>query len=817
MKISLNWLSEYVELPKSDSGSGFNWQELASRLTMAGLEVEGIERPGEALKGVVVAQIISSDKHPDADKLSVTKVDTGGASPLQIVCGAKNYKVGDKVPLATPGTLLPGAKDAIKVGKLRGVDSFGMLCSARELGLSEDAAGLLILDPAAKPGEPIAQALGLDDVVFELNVTPNRPDALSHLGIAREVAALYAKMAKPPKPNLREGSAKAAESIGIRIEDQERCLRYSARVIDGVKVGPSPAWMQQRLKACGVRALSNVVDVTNYVLLEYGQPLHGFDLDQLGGHQIVVRTAKAGEKLTTLDGKERTLAADDLLICDREKPHVLAGVMGGAQSEVTDKTTRVLLEAATFQPSSIRRSSKRHQLHTESSHRFERGTDVGRLPEVLDRAAALIAEVAGGTVLQGVVDVYPKPKAAKKVTLRKGRTSELLGVSVPEADGERILTALGFKGAPAANGTEYEVPLARVDVSGEEDLIEEIARVRGFESIPPALPRTVPELSPEPASAVLERRVRTAMAGAGLTEVMNYSFVAEKDLAAINEEKGAIKIGNPLSEEQSVMRTSLLPSLVHNVSRAARHQAQGVGYYEIARSYRPDKEGAKGGEGARPGMHPIAVEVQQVAGVVWGAREGAVSWTAKDANADFFDAKAAVEKVLGVLHIDDARYEPLENDWYHPRAAATVWSGKTRLGTVGELHPRAAKRLDAPLGIYLFQLEMEALLACARLVPASATPSRFPAVLRDIAVVVPAALASEQVRGVILEVGAPLVEEARVFDVYTGKPLPEGQKNLAFALRYRAGDRTLTDQEVTAAHEKIVAEVNKRLGGSLRA
>jgi phenylalanyl-tRNA synthetase beta chain len=476
----------------------------------------------------------------------------------------------------------------------------------------------------------------------------------------------------------------------------------------------------------------------------------------------------------------------------------------------------VLLEAATFLPASIRRSSKRHQLHTESSHRFERGTDVGRLPEVLDRAAALIVEVAGGTVLSGVVDVYPQPKAPKKVMLRKGRASELLGVAVPEAEGDRILSALGFKGAAGANGTEYEVPLARVDVGGEEDLIEEIARVRGFESIPPALPRTVAELAPEPASAQLERRVRTAMAGAGLTEVMNYSFVALKDLAAINEEKGAIKIGNPLSEEQSVMRTSLLPSLVHNVSRASRHQAQGVGYYEIARSYRPDRDGAKGGEGTRPGMHPIAVEVPQVAGVVWGARDGSASWTAKDATADFYDAKAAVEKVLSVLHID-ARYEPLENDWYHPRAAATVIAGSVRLGTIGELHPRAAKRLDAPAGIFLFQLEIEALLKCAKLVPASVTPSRFPAVLRDIAVVVPAALASEQVRGVILEVGSPLVEEARVFDVYTGKPLPEGQKNLAFALRYRAGDRTLTDQEVTQAHEKIVAEVNKRLGGSLRA
>ncbi len=815
MKISLKWLSDYVELPKSDSSALPNWQELASRLTMAGLEVEAIERPGEALEGVVVAQVISSEKHPNADKLSVTRVDTGGPSPLQIVCGAKNYQVGDKVPLATPGTLLPGAKEAIKVGQLRGVDSFGMLCSARELGLSQDHAGLLILDTTARLGAPVAEALGLDDVVFELNVTPNRPDALSHLGVAREVAALYATVAKSPKAGLREGATLAADKIGIRIEDPKRCLRYAARVIEGVKVGPAPQWMQQRLTACGMRALSNVVDVTNYVLLEYGQPLHAFDLDQLEGAQIVVRTAKGGEKLTTLDGKERALSADDLLICDAKSPHVLAGVMGGAKSEVTEKTTRVLLECATFQPSTVRRTSKRHQLHSESSHRFERGTDVSRVPEVLDRAAALIAEVSGGTVLAGIVDAYPKPVAPKKVTLRKGRASRVLGVEVPEADERRILTALGFRGNAMGGGTEYEVPPARVDVGGEEDLIEEIARVRGFGAIPAALPRTVGALTPEPKLAVLERRVRTAMAGAGLDEVMNYSFVAPKDLAAIGEEQGAIAISNPLSEEQSVMRTSLLPSLVHNVARAARHQALGVRFYELAKSYRPDPEGGKGGEGGRPGMRPIAIETYQVAGAVWGVRDGVPSWTAKDAAADFYDAKAAVEAVLASLHVA-ARFVPVENGWYHPRASAAVMAGEQRLGTLGELHPLAAKRLDAPQGIYLFQLEIAPLLELAELVPDGKAPGRFPSVLRDIAVVVPSATAADSVRGVILEVGAPLVEDARVFDVYSGKPLPDGHKNLAFALRYGAPDRTLTDAEVSQAHEKIVAEVNKRLGASLR-
>ncbi|HEY0880596.1 MAG TPA: phenylalanine--tRNA ligase subunit beta, partial [Archangium sp.] len=434
MKLSLKWLKDYVALPvphptSSPQGALTSVDELARRLTMAGLEIEGIARPGDGLKGVVVAQILASEKHPNADKLSVTKIDDGSGTPLQVVCGAKNYKVGDKVPLATVGTELPGG---MKIGKaqMRGVDSSGMLCSAKELSLPEGENGLLILDPALKVGTPIAEALGLDDVIFEVNVTPNRSDALSHLGIAREVATLLGTGLCPPPAKLSESSVDAATKVQIRIEDPERCWRYVGRVIEGVTVKPSPAWMQDRLKACGVRAINNLVDVTNYVMLEYGQPLHAFDLDQIGGAQIVVRTAKAGEKLKTLDDKERVLHAEDLLICDQSNPLVLAGVMGGASSEVTPKTTRVLLECATFQPATVRRSSKRHALHTESSHRFERGTDISVVPAVIDRAAALIAELGGGTVLKGRVDAYPTKKEAKKVTLRTARVAEVLGVDV---------------------------------------------------------------------------------------------------------------------------------------------------------------------------------------------------------------------------------------------------------------------------------------------------------------------------------------------------------------------------------------------------
>ncbi|MDP1917631.1 MAG: phenylalanine--tRNA ligase subunit beta [Myxococcales bacterium] len=802
MRISLKWLKDYVALPASVD-------ELASRLTMAGLEIEGIERPAEALRGVVVAQIVASDKHPNADKLSVTKIDFGGGAQLQVVCGAKNYKVGDKVPLATVGTKLPNGTE-IKQAALRGVDSSGMLCSSKELGITEDSAGLLILDANAKLGQPIAEALGLDDVVFTVNVTPNRADALSHLGIAREVATLFNVPLQKPEAKLTESSTEASTKVTIRIDDAERCWRYAARVIEGVTVKPSPQWMQDRLKAAGMRGINNLVDITNYVLLEYGQPLHAFDLDRIGGAQIVVRTAKGGEKLTTLDGKERPLHADDLLICDRDTPLVLAGVMGGASSEVTEKTTRVLLECATFQPTTVRRSSKRHALHTESSHRFERGTDVNVVPEVLDRTAALIAELGGGTVLKGRVDIFPAPKPNRQVALRTQKVADLLGVVVPAADCHRILSSLGFKKLSGDDVTAtFEVPSVRVDVSIEEDLIEEIARVRGFDAIPEALPRGLSELEPERPALRVERLIRAAMAGQGVDEVVNYSFVSPAELAAFSAEKDAIAVGNPLSVEQSVMRTTLFPSLVQNVSRASRHQTQGVRFYEWARSYRPEQSGGQGAV-------PVAKETLEVAGVVWGLRHGQRTWTAKDSEADYFDARAIVEATLKALHIEGVTAETFESPWYHPRSATVLRKGDKVLGTIGELHPRVMKKLDAPAGIVLFQLDVEALQSVAQLIPQAKPLSKFPAVLRDLAVVVPAEMHSESVRAVILEIGQPLVEDAQVFDVYSGHQVGAGRKNVAYALRYRSPERTLTDGEVTEAHERIVAEVTRRLGGALR-
>lgn len=808
MKVSLQWLSEYVALPPL--------AELVEKLTMAGLEVEGVHRPGAALSGVVVAQILESSPHPNADKLSVTRVDAGEGQPLQVVCGAKNYRVGDKVPLAREGTTLPGGTQ-ISRASLRGVESRGMLCSRKELAIEGESSGLFILDAALKVGTPIAQALGLDDTVLELNVTPNRPDALSHLGIAREISALTGAPVKRPKVSIPAGGVDKAAFV--RIDEPERCPRYACRRIDNVRMGSSPDWLRRRLEACGVRSINAVVDVTNYVLLEVGQPLHAFDFDDVRGGQIVVRRAKDKEKLRTLDGQERQLHEDDLAICDAERPLALAGVMGGESSEVKEKTQRILLECATFQPSGIRRTAKRHGLHTEASHRFERGTDIDGVPWALDRAAALIAELSGGQVQKEAGDAYPRPQARRTVKLRAGRAEKLLGMPMPEPRIREILEALGFTRGEGGgkDASVWQVPSERVDVEREEDLIEEVARIHGYGHIPASLPQGQSDV-PLPAPLhVAQARVQAALSGAGFNEVVNYSFVAPEahawaatgPLSEMGKPRRLIHVDNPLSAEQSVMRQTLFTGLLQNLSHNLRHRVESVRLYEIGRGYFPDADGAQG-------RRPPAREPLLLSFVLWGKREGR-TWASPDVPVDFFDAKGAVQVLLSALSIEGAVFEKESaRAPFHPGACARVLLGGQELGVVGQIHPSAAKALDVPPATFLGELDGQRLFSSAQLVPEYRAISRFPAVFRDIALVVDAGMQSDEVRKIVLEVGGELLEDARIFDVYVGKPLPEGKKNLAYALTYRAKDRTLTDEEVSQAHGRIGTEVNARLGGNVR-
>jgi phenylalanyl-tRNA synthetase beta chain len=808
MRISLKWLNELVPLPAPE--------EVARRLTAVGLEVEAIERTGQGLSGVVAARILSSEKHPNAEKLSVTTVDPGGGAPLQIVCGAKNYAVGDLVPLATLGTTLPGGT-RIEKAKLRGVESFGMLCSSRELGLDSDASGLCILPPDTRPGTPIGEVLGLEDVLFEVNVTPNRPDCLSHLGIAREVAALTGQPVRPPTVALHEAGEKAAEAVRVRIEAPHRCPRYAARVIEGVRIGPSPAWLSRRLEACGVRSISNVVDATNLVLLELGHPLHAFDLDKVAGAEIVVRTARPGEHLLTLDGKDRALEESDLVIADRDRASALAGVMGGGDSEIGATTSRVLLESAYFAPAGIRRTSRRHGLKSEASYRFERGADPGMVLPALDRCAALIAELSGGTVRPGVVDCHPRPAESSEVRLRLARPAELLGLEVPAEAARRILSGLGFVERTAdAVAATFVVPSWRVDVAIEEDLIEEIVRTVGYDAIPETLPPNAVRTPVEPAEARAVARVREALEGAGLSEAVNFSFVAAPDLAPLHYEvvvgDGSgralgIALKNPISADLALMRTSLVPSLLKNAARNRAQRVDDVRLYEIARTYHPAPPGDAGDE--------PTCEATKVAGLLLG-RRAPVGWAAGGELVDLYDAKVVVEAVLGSLGVKNARFTAGGDRWLHPRQAARVLTadGTQTIGQLGELHPRVATDFELPRGVLVFELSLDALTRHGALVPRYHPIPSMPAAHRDLAVVVAEAVTAQEVIDVVR--AEPLVEAVTLFDVYRGAPLPATAKSLALAIRYRAADRTLTDAEADAAHQAIVARLAATLGAELR-
>lgn len=813
MRISLKWLSEYVDLPVLSSG-GVDADEVAKRLTAVGLEVEGIERTGQGLEGVVAARIVASEKHPNAEKLSVTKVDAGEGEPLQIVCGAKNYAVGDVVPLATAGATLPGGLK-IEKAKLRGVESFGMLCSAKELGLATEASGLLILPKDVKPGTRIAEALELADVFLEINVTPNRPDALSHLGIAREVAAILGKPVRMPAPKLAEAGAKAASLVKVRVDAPEQCPRYAARVVEGVKIGPSPLWLQRRLEGCGVRSISNVVDATNFVLLELGHPLHAFDLDKVAAHEIVVRTARKGEKITTLDGKERALETDDLLIADRDRGSALAGVMGGSVSEISQGTTRVLLESAFFQPSTIRRTSRRQGLKSEASYRFERGADPAMVIPAIDRCAALIAELAGGTVRPGIVDVHPRPAKPGEVRLRWKRPAQILGMEIAREEARKILIGLGFvEKAADADGAIFVVPSWRVDVSLEEDLVEEVVRTKGYQAIPETLPRTAMDTPVESLEIQAIGRIRAALEAAGFSEAVNFSFVAERELEPFEKQVATgdgngralgVALKNPISADLSVMRTSLVPSLLKNLVHNRRQRVEDVRLYEIASVYFPHHD---------PKDRPTA-EFIEVAAILCG-RRSPVGWaTGGGEPVDFYDAKAAVQSILHALGVQ-GRWEARGDTWLHPRASATILDadGKEAIGVVGELHPRVAATFDLPRGVLALRLSLDALLSRAKLVPQYRPIPRLPAVLRDLAVVVKEEVTAASVEAVVRE--EQLVEGVTLFDVYRGAPLPTGKKNLALAIRYRAADRTLTDPEADAAHGRILQRLAEKLGAELR-
>ena len=811
MKVILNWLKQYVD---------FNWspEELAERLTMLGLEVESVQKLGGEFAGIVVAQVITRDKHPNADKLSVCRVNDG-TGERQIVCGAQNFQAGDKVPLILPGASLPlkaGEKEpfVIKVGKIRNVESHGMMCSPKELGLAEDADGLLILRADAKIGQSFAEHLGRagSDVVYDLEITPNRPDWNSVIGIAREIAALTGNPLKLPEASLPARAGKVDDLVAVRVEDAALCPRYTARIIRGVKIGSSPDWLRSALEKAGLRSINNVVDVTNFVMLETGQPLHAFDYHLIakaadGKPTIVVRRAAAGEKFITLDNQERALTQDMLLIADAQHGIALAGVMGGQNTEIRSDTQDVLIESAYFAPTNIRRTSKALGLRTDSSYRFERGGDIGVCDWASRRAAQLILETAGGELVAGVVDTCPQPAEPKTLSLRVEKVGQLLGIEISQSDIERMLTALGLSVAPAV-GTQptiaIRVPTFRVDLKRDVDLIEEIARLYGVDKIPSTPPRGAIGTNAYDAVHDQLAEARRILSGLGLNEAQGQTLIAESAAKLAAAPETVVPLSNPLSSDMNVLRPSLLPGLLDSLQHNLSHKSGDVALFEVGRVFT-----LVNGQSKEERRLAIALTGRRAA-AFWSGAE-------RDAKFDVADLKGLLEEFIEQFGLRGVAYaKRAEVTALFVESATVTLGGKMLLGEMGQLQPVLAKKYDLRDTVFLAELNLDTLLARRNPARNFKPLPQFPATGRDVAMLVPEATTHDAVLAAVKQAKPANLEGTELFDVFRGKGVPEGQKSMAYAFTYRAPDRTLTDADVNAAHEGLVAVLKEKLSGTLR-
>jgi phenylalanyl-tRNA synthetase beta chain len=803
MRVSMKWLRELVDVDLPTD-------ELVDLLDMTGTKVEAVHTLGAALEGVFVGRILTKERHPDADTLWVTTVDVGEPQPLQIVCGAQNFEAGDKVPVAVVGAVLPNGM-TIKKAKLRGVVSEGMNCSPIELGIGTEASGLLVLPADAPVGMPFAAYHGMADTVLELEVTPNRPDCLSMAGVAREVGAVTGKSVRSPGGKPEESGTPAAERVSITIEDADLCPRYTARLITGVKIAPSPDWLVERVTAAGARPINNIVDITNYVMFEMGQPLHAFDAATLGvaGGKIAigVRVARAGEKLTTLDGVDRDLVADTLMITDPSGVIALAGVMGGETTEVSDATVDILLESACFKAASVGRTSRRLGLISEASQRFERGVDPNGCAAAVDRAAQLMADLAGGTVAPGVVDAYPATIEPLALSLRVARVNSLLGTELMAGVVTGILERLSLEVAAKGDTLHVTVPTFRPDLVREADLIEEVVRVHGMGNVPSTLPAGRGRFGGLSADQRRRERIGAALRAAGLNEALTWAFSDPSDAARcgwiFGPDERPVRLLNPMSVEQSVLRFTTLPGLLRAVSNNQRKAVLDVQLYEMGAVWltSPGRKQPK--------------ERAMLAGVLAGSwdRPG---WNDAPPPLDFFDGKGAIQTVAEELGIAKWRVRSAAFPWLQPGRSAEVLIGGDVVGWLGEVHPGVLEAYECTGPVTVFELQMKPLLKAAREVCEFVDIPRFPAVKIDLAIVVPEDVTVERVEQSIRSAGGKLLEEVRLFDVYRGKGVPAGKKSLAFSLTYRDPERTLTDDEVAAAHEKVVRKVTGAVGGELR-
>ena len=809
MLASLNWLKEYVEITDTPD-------VLADKLTRAGTPVEVITYMGEGLNGVVTGKVAEIEHHPDADKLWVCSIDVGTGELLQILTGAQNVTKGVIVPVAVVGSQLPSGMK-LKKAKMRGMDSYGMLCSASELGLDaklllpEQREGILLLAEDTPIGVDIKEVLGLDDVVYDFDLTANRGDCFNMIGLAREVAAVTGANLKMPSMEVKEAAeGDANEMAKVEIKATDLCSRFAVRVLKNIKIKESPSWMQRRLRACGVRPISNVVDVTNYVMLELGQPMHAYDYDKVGGHKLIVRRAENKEKLVTLDEQERTLTDSMIVIGDAKHAVGLGGVMGGLETEVTGTTVNVMLEAATFDGVSIRRTSRALGLRSEASSRFERGVDTVLTWNALNRAANLLESMEACETVPGIVDAYPVPYVPAIVKVSPEAINSRIGIAITKEEMVATLEKLQF--GVQEEGAELVVtaPTWRPDVTCDADISEEICRIHGLDNIESHLPCLDVTKGGQHIIYDVQDSIKDYMVAVGMNEVINYSFIHPSafdkiGLAADDARRKAIDIMNPITDDFKVMRTTLVPGMLANVAYNVARQNTKVATFEVGRIYFADQLPLSG----------FPTEKPMLCMALCGKRNE-LNWNEGREDVDFYDAKGIVEGLLNNLQLQDWKFTVGSAPYLHPGKSCSIEYNGMSIGCFGEVHPAVQNAYGLPQAAYLFELEIEPLVAAATHVPQYTHLPKFPGTSRDIAVVVPTEIAMSELVEVINANAGELLQAVKVFDVYTGKQVAEGCKSMAFNLTFQANDRTLTDDEIDIVIKKVVDAVGETFKAKLR-
>ena len=785
MKILLSWLKDYIDINETP-------ENIAEALTMTGLEVEEIIQPGKNIKGVVVGKILTKEAHPDSDHLTLCTVDVGQGEPLQIVCGAKNHKAGDVVPVAMIGAKLPSGFEISKA-KMRGVDSFGMLCSKSELGLAAESSGLYILPSDLKLGEDIVKALKLDEVIFEISITANRGDALSHLGIARELSAIFNLPLKREPLGTDSGDANINDFISVEIKNSELCPRYGCRLVRNVKVGPSPEWMKDRLENIGIRSINNIVDITNYILMDIGHPMHAFDYDKVAGHKIIVRNAKAGEKLMTLDNTERTLEENMLVVADTEKASAIAGVMGGLDTSVTENTTNVLFEAASFEPVTVRKTSKKLALQSDSSYRFERGTNIDNVPIALNDAARLSAELAGGQPVKGICDIYPKPEILRQIKVRTKRLNKLVGINLTTAQIETFLLRFKFETKKDGEDLIVNVPPYRHDITQEVDLIEEVARLYGYNNIPETLPAVASNLQLPTPLQKLERRLRDHMVSNGFSQLITYSFIPA-NLDSCFHEKKPLMLKNALSEEMKAMRTSLKWNMFDAIRRNVLNDEFNLKFFEIGKVFHTSTAGVS--------------EEHTRLSVGFCGSQNPLDWHDSKKEFDLFTVKGIVQGIADLCRAK-VRFAPGLNSVFHPTMQMDIQLGKTPIGSFGQIHPNLLDNKKLPKAIFIIEMDLDKLAEAMADAPRMQPIPELPAIRRDLALLAPVSVAHRDIQKILVAEGGNLLEDCHLFDVYQGKGIEEGYRSLAYSLSFRDTKKTLTDNEVQPLIDKMVAKLEK--------